>query len=173
MKLNSVTKEQFQAAISPDKGDNFAKTFIAKCNMMELWDQVMGAWNEEGELMGAVITTISKTNPRCANLQLLHTFVKHRRLGVGSVLCEWTLNYAVDKGCVYFRVSAEESAVAFYRSLGVKFWGAQKSGCKLSLFQIGGKEYSEGVYQFDDPFIQKKLFTKAKGGLHEVYELPS
>ena len=78
MKLRSCSREEFVNAITEDKADNFAKTFRAKADMQDLWGNCMGLWDGD-ELAGAIIVSYSKRNPIIANLQLLHTFAKHRR----------------------------------------------------------------------------------------------
>lgn len=171
MKLRKCTREEFVAAITDDKADSFAKTFVAKADMQKNWDECLGAFNDEDQLMGAIITTIGKTNPKTANLQLLHTFNKHRRKGVAK---ELTLQSFVDVtwngGAVYFRVSAEPDAVAFYESVGFKFWGKQKSGCSLSMFKVAGGKIEGGIYDENDPTIRKALFSGRKGSLASSYD---
>ena len=77
LKLRNCTRTEFIASISSDKEDNFAKTFVAKADMQDQWGYCIGAFDND-KLTAAIITTISKTKPHVANLQLLHTFVKHR-----------------------------------------------------------------------------------------------
>lgn len=162
MNLDDVTREQFIAAITAQ--DQFAKTFVAKADMQQLWAEAEGCW-EGDELLGAIIVTLSKRAPKTANLQLLHTFAKHRRRGVGRLLCSFAIQYAYYSGYSYFRVSSEVEAVEFYRTLGIKFWGKQKSGCSLSIFQIGGPAYTDGIYNLADPVIQAALHSGRKGSL--------
>ena len=83
--IKPVSRDEFVSAISTDKADAFAKTFVAKADMQENWDSCQGYWVDD-ELFGAIIVTISKREPKTANLQLLHTFAKHRRKGVAKVL---------------------------------------------------------------------------------------
>lgn len=168
MKLRKCTREEFVASISDDRGDNFAKTFRAKADMQEQWDLCMGAWDGD-ELLGAIIVSYSKRNPKIANLQLLHTFYKHRGKGVGRVLTEWALKDAVKEGSVYFRVSAEPDAVPFYEKVGFKFWGLQKSGSSLSIFKVNGENYSEGIYDDKDPVVYRALYSGKKGSLASSY----
>lgn len=163
MQLIPCTKEKFQSAISSDKGDKFAKTFIAKADMQNQWEFCIGAF-DENELLGAIITTISKRNPPVANLQLLHTFVKHRGKGVGRILCEDSLKSVRAKGATYFRVSSEISAIEFYKKLGIKFWCSQKSGCQLSIFKISDDTFSSGIYDIQYPTIYNALTKTGKGG---------
>jgi ribosomal protein S18 acetylase RimI-like enzyme len=170
MKLRSCTRAEFVAAITTDKADAFAKTFVAKADMQEQWDECLGAFDANGELMGAIITTISKREPKVANLQLLHTFVKHRRKGVAKELTLQSYATTFLKGAQYFRLSAEPGAVAFYESTGFKFWGLQKSGCSLSIFKIKGNDIENGIYDEDDPVIRSALFSGKKGSLASSYE---
>lgn len=168
MKLRKCTREEFVAAITDDKADGFAKTFRAKADMQKQWDECLGAFNDEGELMGAIITTLSRNEPKVANLQLLHTFAKHRRKGVGKELTLRSYTDIVGRGAVYFRVSAEPSAVPFYESLSFTFWGKQKSGCSLSVFKINGL-LKDGLYNDKDPVINKALYSGRKGSLASSY----
>jgi len=169
MKLHKCTRDEFKAAITTDKADAFAKTFVAKADMQEQWDCCMGAWNND-ELLGAIITTVSKKDPKVANLQLLHTFYKHRGKGVGKVLTDFSLTHAIASGAVYFRVSAEPDAVQFYEKCRLKFWGKQKSGCSLSIFKIVDANYCNGIYDENDPVIRKALYSGRKGALASSYE---
>lgn len=162
--LASVTREQFIAAISTDKADKFARTFVAKADMQKLWELAIGYWHEE-LLLGAIIITVSKRKPICANLQLLHTFAEWRNLGVGRQLCNYALTHAIENNCEYFRVSSEPDAVGFYTKLGIRFWGKQKSGCSLSIFKIAGTNFSDGIYDINDKFIYANLYSGRKGSL--------
>lgn len=171
MKLRKCTKAEFQAAISSDKADNFARTFIAKADMQEQWDYCWGAYTDDDELMAAIITTVSKRKPYVANLQLLHTFAKHRGKGAAKVLCEDSLRQVKKKGAQYFRVSSEIDAVGFYEKIGFKFWGKQKSGCQLSIFRIDGNTFAEGDYDYTDQMINNAIHKKGKGGCVEIFDL--
>lgn len=174
MKLLMTSKEDFISAITDDPADKFAKTFVSKANMGNYWEHCLGAWSDdEEELMGAIIVTISKRKPHVANLQLLHTFAKHRRKGVGKELCKYSLYQLWWKETAqYMRVSSEIPARPFYESIGFKFLGVQKSGCFLSMFKITNKNYKYCKYDINDPIIQKAVFKKGKGGCVEVYDKP-
>lgn len=169
MKLRKCTREEFVAAITDDKADGFAKTFRAKADMQKHWDECLGAFDDNGSLMGAIITTIGKTNPKTANLQLLHTFAAHRRKGVAKQLTLASYDDVVSRGAVYFRVSAEPDAVPFYESLGFRFWGLQKSGCSLCMFKINGK-LKDSIYDDKDPHVRKALYSGRKGSLASSYK---
>lgn len=169
MKLKPCTRDEFVNAISADKADAFAKTFVAKADMQKIWESCIGAYDGE-ELMGAIITTVSIRSPKVANLQLLHTFAKHRRKGVAKTLTNASFAEAVGLGSIYFRVSAEPDAVAFYESIGFKFWGLQKSGCSLSMFKINGTEINDGLYDDSDPIVNRALYSGKKGSLVSSYE---
>jgi predicted N-acetyltransferase YhbS len=168
MKLRETTREEFVSHISTDKADAFAKTFVAKADMQAIWDNCIGCW-DTNELMGAIITTRSKRTPYVFNLQLLHTFAKHRRKGVARVLTQDSLDRAQGLGTSYYRVSAEPDAVPFYKSMGFQFLGMQKSGCSLSMFKINGKNYADGIYSLEDPKIRSAVYKKGKGGCVQVY----
>jgi ribosomal protein S18 acetylase RimI-like enzyme len=169
MKLKTCTRDEFVSAITADKADSFAKTFVAKADMQKIWDSCIGAYDGD-ELMGAIITTVSIRSPKVANLQLLHTFAKHRRKGVAKTLTNASFSEAVVLGSIYFRVSAEPDAVAFYESIGFKFWGLQKSGCSLSIFKINGTEINDGLYDDSDPIVNRALYSGKKGSLVSSYE---
>jgi len=168
MKLRETSREEFVAHISEDKADAFAKTFVAKADMQVIWENCIGCW-DTNELMGAIITTRSKRTPYVFNLQLLHTFAKHRRKGVARVLTQDSLDRAQGLGTSYYRVSAEPDAVPFYKSMGFQFLGVQKSGCSLSMFKINGKNFADGIYDFSDEKIAKAVTRKGKGGCVIVY----
>lgn len=171
LKLSKCSRDQFVKAITTDKADNFAKTFVAKADMQDQWDYCYGVFNDDGELMAAIITTISKRKPFVANLQLLHTFAKHRGQGAAKILCLDSLRLVRSKGAQYFRVSSEPDAVGFYTKIGFKFWGKQKSGCQLSIFRIDGDTYAEGDYDYTDQMINNAIHKKGKGGCVEIFDL--
>jgi GNAT superfamily N-acetyltransferase len=168
MKLRETFKEEFVYHISEDKADAFAKTFVAKADMQAIWNNCIGCW-DTNELMGAIITTRSKRTPYVFNLQLLHTFAKHRRKGVAKFLTQDALDRAQGHGTSYLRVSAEPNAVPFYKSMGFQFLGVQKSGCSLSMLKINGKNYTDGIYDLNDHVIRSAVYKKGKGGCVQVY----
>jgi GNAT superfamily N-acetyltransferase len=168
MTLRDTTRQEFVSHITEDKADSFAKTFVAKADMQEQWQYCIGCW-DGGELAGAIITTRSKRIPYVFNLQLLHTFAKHRRKGVARLLTQDSLDRAQGLGTSYYRVSAEPDAVVFYESMGFKFLGKQKSGCSLSMFKINGKNFADGIYDLSDPVIHAAVYKKGKGGCVQVY----
>lgn len=166
--LVNITRDQFVSSITEDKADKFAKTFVSKADMGGYWDKCFGLLNDEGDLMGAIITTISKRKPHVANLQLLHTFAKHRRKGVARKLCEHSLQYSKKNFAKYFRVSSEKGAIPFYQSLGMVMLGVQKSGCQLSMCRIQGDSFSECSYDITDLVIHKAVYKKGKGGCVDI-----
>ena len=168
MTLRETSREEFLKHISEDKADAFAKTFVAKADMQKQWAYCIGCW-ENDELMGAIITTCSKRTPYVFNLQLLHTFAKHRRKGVARLLTQDSLDRIQGLGTSYYRVSAEPEAVPFYESMGFKFLGKQKSGCSLSMFKINGKNFADGLYDIEDPIIYKAIYKKGKGGCVTIF----
>lgn len=173
MKFERCSKEEFLIALesSDNNFDKFAKTFLSKANMQDQWDKCFGAFNGENELMGAIILTVSKRQPYVANLQLLHTFYKHRKMGVGRFLCEKILEIAKDLDAEYFRVSSEKSAIKFYESLGLKMLGEQKSGCQLSMCKIRNS-FEDSEYSLDFETINKAVFKKGKGGCIKIFNQP-
>jgi len=168
--LRKCSRDEFIKAISTDKEDNFARTFVAKADMQKQWHYCIGCWEAaDKELAGAIITSRSKKSPYVFNLQLLHTFAKHRRKGVARLLTQDSLDRVQGLGTSYYRVSAEPGAVAFYESMGFRFLGKQKSGCSLSMFKINGNNFADGIYDFSDPIITKAITRKGKGGCVIVY----
>jgi GNAT superfamily N-acetyltransferase len=172
LKLSKCERIDFIEAITNDKADRFAKTFVSKADITAgAWWNCIGAYNDAGELMAAIATTISKRKPHVANLQLLHTFAKHRGQGAARVLCEESLRTAKLAGAEYFRVSSEIDAVGFYEKVGFKFWGKQKSGCQLSIFRINGETFQESDYDYSDSIIYNAVNKKGKGGCVELFDL--
>lgn len=171
MKLRKCSREEFVSAISTDPADKFAKTFVAKADMQEQWDECWGAFSDDDELMAAIITTLSKRVPRVANLQLLHTFAKHRGKGAARVLCEDSLRQMKKRGAAFYRVSSEPESVGFYEKIGFKFWGKQKSGCQLSVFRVTSNKFSECQYDYNDTVIYNAINKKGKGGCVELFDL--
>lgn len=169
MNLLPVTRGQFIASISNDKADKFAKTFVAKATMQEQWLHCQGCWSGQGELMGAIIVTMSKRLPTVYNLQLLHTFACHRKKGVGRFLVESVLEQIGNETEAYFRVSSEPDAVGFYEALGFTFLGKQKSGCLLSMFKIVDSNPANGIYSLDEEAIFKAVHKRGKGGCVVVF----
>jgi len=156
--------------------DHFAQTFRAKADLMDLWPCVVGFF-EIGEVLSAICIRNTRTYPIVANLQLLHTFAKHRRKGLArelvlngyrSIRRQTVLGLG---GPEYFRVSSEPDAAAFYRSLGLKFWGRQKSGSLLCIHRIRGDEPSTGEYKLD-AFIESQLHSGRRGSLVETFSEP-
>ena len=169
MKLLSTSKEEFVKHITESKGDKFARTFVSKATMQNQWDHCVGCWNEDKELMGAIIVTRSKREPFVFNLQLLHTFYKHRRKGVARALTQHSLESVQNYVGSYFRVSSEPTAVPFYEAMGFKFLGKQKSGTQLSMFRIVNNQFGDGAYNLDDPVIHAAVHRRGKGGCVEVF----
>jgi ribosomal protein S18 acetylase RimI-like enzyme len=167
MKLSrSLDPNYFSMFIT--KEDGFAKTFMAKCKMMSAWEFSTGIINKENELLAAIVTTYGKRSPKIANLQLLHTFVKHRKKGYAKRLCEDSVEQAFNNKCEYFRISSEPEAVGFYKSIGFVFLGRQKSGCQLSIFRLTSPKIEENVPILDS-VIHAALYSKKKGGCVEVF----
>lgn len=162
MRFKFTTREEFISFITDRKEDKFAKTFVAKCDMLKKWDWVLGLWDED-ELCGAILVTYSKRQPIVANLQLLHTFYKHRNKGIAKCLCDIALVNACKLKVDYFRVSADPGAIKFYEKIGLMMLGEQKSKCQLSMFRITSPFFEENDYVIDS-FIYKQMTRKGKGG---------
>lgn len=161
-----ISRERFIKSITDSKEDKFARTFVSKCDMMEAWDQCWGVYMDS-EVCAAIVTTHSKRKPMTANLQLLHTFAKHRRKGYAKLLCEDSLFTAIVYGCKYYRVSAEPEAMPFYTSIGFKFIGKQKK-CFLSMFPITSNKI-QGNKPVMDSVTEKAVYSKRKGGCVEIF----
>lgn len=170
-KVYPVEEYKFHGAVAicDQVHDKFSKTFRAKATAMDLWPLMRGVCDDDGNLLGAIIVRVSKRVPHVANLQLLHTFWDHRRQGIARHLVESEFA-RVSGEAEYFRVSAEVEAVPFYRAMGFRFWGRQKSGSHLSVFRIGGPTVDQGVYDLNDPVITKAVYSNQRGGVVEIFE---
>lgn len=166
IKLKQTSREEFVAHLTTLKQDRFAKTFIAKCDLLNHWDFCMGAWDGD-KLAGAIVVTISKHQPYVANLQLLHTFYAFRGRGIGSLLCNYALQYAYENKAEYFRVSAELDAVVFYEKYGFKMVCRQKTA-QLAMFKITSPDISKNDMDIDS-YIWKQMNRKGKGGCIECF----
>lgn len=169
MKLSKCSRETFVNSITGRKEDGFSKTFISKADMQELWENCIGAYNEEGELMGAITYTVSKRSPRIVNLQLLQTFFDYRGKGVGETLCKEVFKISKENSYDYLRVSSEIEAIPFYEKIGFKMLGKQKSGSNLSMFRLDGESIRSCSFDIEDEHIRKAVFKKGKGGCVEVF----
>ncbi len=172
MKLRKCSREEFISNISTDPDDKFAKTFVAKADMLDQWGECWGVF-EDTKVMAAIITTVSKRKPHVANLQLLHTFARYRGKGAARFLCEKSLVDMKSRGVSFFRVSSEPSAVGFYKKIGFKFWGKQKSGCQLSIFRITSDSFFNCEYDYTDSVIYNAVNKKGKGGCVEIFDTAS
>ena len=175
--LSPLTEAAWLMAMQEHTGpeDGFAGTFKAKAKAMNLWEYarcIHEATPGNFKVAAGISVRCSKRSPnRVANLQLLHTFHAYRRQGLGKRLVESEFQRVVDyERCEYFRVSSEENALPFYRSLGFRFWGAQKSGTCLSIFRIVGPHIVGGDYDPNDPIIHRAVFSKARGGVVNLFE---
>lgn len=166
MQLREVNREQFVSSLTDKKEDRFAKTFLAKCDMMKAWDKCIGAYIDD-RLAGAIVVTVSTRKPISANLQLLHTFNEFRGKGVASLLCEYGLRHAFENGAEYFRVSAELDAVAFYEKFGFKMVCRQKTA-KLAMLRLQSPLIRENDMKLDH-YIWKQMNRQGKGGCIECY----
>jgi GNAT superfamily N-acetyltransferase len=166
MQLKATNREEFVSHLTKLKEDRFAKRFVAKCDMMKDWDKCQGIWID-GKLAGAIVVTISKRNPKVANLQLLHTFYEHRGKGVASRLCEYGLKYAYENKAEYFRVSSELDAVTFYKKFGFKMVCRQKTA-QLAMFILTSPNIKENDMRVDE-HIWKQMNRKGKGACVDCF----
>lgn len=162
-----LTREEF-TTVPLTVEDGFAKTFRMKADAFDLWSHAVGCF--DGKTLGAaIILRRGKRNPITANLELLHTFALHRRQGLAKklVLEEYSKLY---RNALYFRVSSEAESVDFYRALGFRFWGRQKSGCLLCMHAVGGSAPTQAKYDPNDPVILRAVLSGRKGGCVERFE---
>lgn len=164
--IRKTSREEFISSLTDLKEDKFAKTFVAKCDMIEGWDNCMTYW-DQGEVAAAILVTLSKRSPKVANLQLLHTFYKHRGKGLAKKLVNWGVEYSFDNQAEYFRVSSELDSVGFYEKCGFKFVCRQKTA-KLSMFKMTSPIIENNTFEPDD-YIWKTMNKKGKGGCIECY----
>lgn len=167
--IDSVTKELFVKNISSNKEDRFAKTFAAKCDMMGMWGDCIGLF-EDGELACAMVFTVSKRLPKTGNIQLIHTFSGFRGKGYAKELTNLMVK-SFWEDIEYLRVSSEVSAVGFYEKLGFKFLGRQKSGTLFSMCKINGEEIRDCFFEHSDPYIKKEVLRKGRGGCVELFNI--
>lgn len=167
--LRKIDREEFVSSLTDKKEDRFAKTFIAKCDMMQNWDKCRGVFVGQNldKLAGAIVVTISKRKPKVANLQLLHTFHEFRGNGIASVLCDWGIAYAYEMEAEYFRVSSELDAVKFYEKYGFKFVCRQKTA-QLAMFRLTSTSIKTNNFEIDS-YIWKQMNKKGKGGCIECF----
>jgi ribosomal protein S18 acetylase RimI-like enzyme len=152
------------------EGDRFANTFTAKADTMQLWPLVRGIMSQKHRVKAAICFRLSQRQPVVANLQLLHTFEAERHKGLATELVE--IEYRrISQLAEYFRVSSEHDAVGFYRKLGLKFWGRQKSGTFLCIHRITGANPRNGDYTPND-FINGLLHSGRRGCLTETFDEP-
>jgi hypothetical protein len=169
-----ITRGQF-VSMSSSGDDRFAATFRAKADAMGLWEYTVGFLDGD-KVMSAICVKQTRREPVVANLQLLHTFAVYRRQGLARrlVLSEYgrlPIRACLGVGVEFFRVSSEPDAVAFYRSLGLKFWGYQKSGSLLCLHRICDKDPANGDYKLTK-FIEGALSSGRRGALVERFKEP-
>lgn len=162
--LDSVTEPVYSHFADKHPKDTFKRHFIYQAGLRGYWPYAIGCW-EGVELLGVLIVTFSKREPKVATLQLLHVFHSHRGKGAGRFLADYAIQYAFNSGCAYFRISSEPRAVKFYEALGIRFWGKQKWGYSLSVFKIGGASYLDAIYDDTDPYIHQALYSGKAGSL--------
>lgn len=173
MKFERIDRSDFWFTPRAEDGsDKFATTFVAKADALKLWPNVIGMISDDGMLMAAICVRISQRSPLVANLQLLHTFSKFRRRGFASRLVEREYLGLYQANVQYFRVSSEPDAQEFYRSLGLKFWGEQKSGSLLCIHQVMTPNPRTGRYDPNDEFVKGLLFSGRRGSLTKPFDFP-
>jgi ribosomal protein S18 acetylase RimI-like enzyme len=176
-KIKIIRKVDILSLDSSDPEDKSLRTFISKCNSMSLWSRgrFYGIY-EKGQLASVCCFTRTVKKPYTGNLQLLHTLAKYRRKGYASKLINQSYVELVngDKWIdplQYFRVSSEKSAVGFYKSLGFKFQGTQKSGCWLSVHMINNERptIKNGNYCLPQDYLGRLKNANLRGSLYNVF----
>lgn len=157
MEIRKITREEWISSMTDLKEDRFANTFLGKADARGFWDRAFGCFIE-GELAGGIVPTHTKRDPKTMNIQLLHTFYRFRRRGVAKYLCEYFYREAYEEECEYFRVASDPKAKPFYESLGMKFWGRQKSGGYLCFHKMTSNLIEEGKYDIEDTITYKKVY---------------
>lgn len=157
MVIRLLTREDWIMSLTDYKEDRFAKTFLAKADMYNIWNTSYGLFDQD-ELLGGICFTYSKREPKTVNLQLLHTFYKHRKKGVGKLLTEFCIENSYNDKVKYFRVSSEKTSVTFYENIGLKFWGKQKSGTSLCFGELTSPFINGITYNKKDSYVYKKVF---------------
>jgi GNAT superfamily N-acetyltransferase len=168
VKYSPIVRDFFTA--QPRTGaDKFAATFVAKADLLKLWP--VNGFVKGDKVLAAISLRVTTREPIVANLQLLHTFAAYRRQGFASELVMQAYG-RIPHDVKYFRVSSEHDAVEFYRSLGLKFWGKQKSGSFLCIHRITSADPGTGLYDAEDPVIKGLLFSGRRGSLVERFAQP-
>lgn len=171
--IKTCSREQFVSAVSDDPADKFTKFFIKMSDDKGWWGMCEGLFDEDGDLMGAIINReIKRSGVRFTQLQLLHTFAKHRRKGVGKKLALTAHDFAVNRGISYFRIMAEQDARPFYESIGFEVVGQQKAGHFLILGRVQGEGFSDYHYELDDKVIHHEACVVPRGGCVELFKEP-
>lgn len=171
-KIEPITREQFLDTPRDKKLDRFAGTFCAKADTMNLWPLAVGVVSNINKVVfAAICMRVSQRQPLIANLQLLHTFAHYRRQGLARRLVLHEYGKLMRQRVKYFRVSSEAESVEFYRSLGLKFWGEQKSGSLLCMHKVTSVHPEDGVYELD-PVVQAAINSGRRGSLVKQFAKP-
>jgi GNAT superfamily N-acetyltransferase len=168
MHIKHLTRDEFVSCAPLE--EEFRKYYIRECDDMEGWASTFGAWQDgfEDILLGAITIKIPKRWPLCCNIKLLYVFGASQGHGVGSELCQFAFRMAHFCKAEYFRVSVNPKAEQFYRKLGFKYWGRQRSGCFLSVFKVNGPEITDGLY-VRDRYVDNCLTKGCLGSLKEDF----
>lgn len=179
MQVKFITREDFVNGMTGLPEDKFEKRFLSKADSQKLWTRnnshgvyKMGVFIN-CELAGAGIWTFSKNLPRCCNMQLLMTFNKFRGKGIAKTILTESINTCsgmFSSNVMYYRISSEPDSVSFYEKQGIKFLGRQKSGTLLSIGKLNhDSEFPISYLPTPDSYIQRKIYSKAKGGCVEIF----
>jgi GNAT superfamily N-acetyltransferase len=167
LSIERIKREDFVKG--PHTGpDRFAGTFKAKADLLDLWPHALGITDGD-RVAGAIVIKVNTRAP-VANLQLLHTFADYRKQGIARRLVLHAYALISDQA-KYFRVSSEHDAQDFYRKLGLKFWGEQKSGSLLCAHKITCADPAKGDYRLDDT-LRMMLYSHKRGTLVKRYDFP-
>lgn len=176
MRFTRINIEEFKKhAPTNRKTDFFTSKFIAHCKTGgdKYNDNIIGCYNDQSELMGAAVITVSKNRPHIANLQLLQTFSTHSGKGVATKLFDHALADAWERGGKYIRASFEPTAVGYYVSHGWEVHGMQKSGYFMSMAKLNGSLFSDASFSREDDVVRAKAESKVMGGCHILFDEPS
>ena len=87
----------------------------------------------------------------------IYVFEKYRNTNVGKNLVDFLSSYIFNRGYKYLQGYSTKTALPFYQSLGLKFWGKNERGHYFTLHKIVSNKISEGVYDYSDPIIKEEV----------------
>lgn len=151
------------------KADPFCKRFTKKTDDMNAWDNVWAAFDDDGQMMGAVmVTTARRKAGNISNLQLLHTWWNQRRKGAAQALVQKAFEVAKERG-KYMRISMidDEGSIEFYRNAGFVIMGRQKAMSYFSMCRLDGDSLHDSHFDLTDPVIRGVACSGTMGSVVE------